>query len=76
VASKEKESQMNELNMSIYTGKNDENKVTLTAAFDTHDEAVAFHNGMAELCNKHSHKGKSVVSTTATNWAGKLLPAR
>lgn len=67
---------MNELNMSIYTGKNEENKVTLTAAFETHDEAVAFHNGLAELCNKYSHKGKTTYSTAVSNWTGKLLPAR
>lgn len=66
---------MNELNMSIYTGKNEENKVTLTAAFDSHDEAVAFHNGLADLCNKHSRKG-SVASNPVSSWTGKLLTAR
>jgi hypothetical protein len=67
---------MNELNMSIYTGKNEENKVTLTASFETHDEAVAFHNGMAELCNKYSQKIKTTDSTAVHRWTGKLLTAR
>ena len=59
---------MNELNMSIYTGKNEENKVTLTAAFDTHDEAVAFHNGLADLCNKYSSKGPATVVQKLLPW--------
>ena len=42
---------MNELNLSISTGKDNENRVVLTAVFSTHDEAVAFHSQVAALCN-------------------------
>lgn len=54
---------MKQLNMAIYTGmdegKADSNKVTLTAAFANHEDAVAFHEDLAELCNQHSMPKKN-----------------
>lgn len=41
---------MNELNLAIYTGKDQSNSVTLTAKFSTHEEAVKFHAAVAEIC--------------------------
>ena len=41
---------MKELNLSISSGTDKDNSVVLTAKFDTHDEAVAFHDGLARLC--------------------------
>ena len=57
---------MKELNMAIYTGKDGENKVTLTAGFETHEEAVEFQHGMAVLCHNFS-KSKS-----PTKWGWRL----
>ena len=45
---------MIELNLSIYTNGQGENKVTLTAAFASHADAVLFHDGLAQLCREHS----------------------
>lgn len=54
---------MKSLNMAIYTGtdegKGESNKVTLTASFGTHEDAVHFHEDLAELCNQHSLPKKS-----------------
>ncbi len=42
---------MKALNLSIYTGLEDTGpKVTMTAEFETHDDAVRFHEGVAKLC--------------------------
>ena len=64
---------MKELNMAIYTGKDGENKVTLTAAFATHEEAVSFHNGLARLAADSSRKPTTIGSLAS--WRGKLLPS-
>lgn len=46
---------MKELTMSISTKKDGgENKVVLTAAFDTHEEAVRFHDRMSSIARQHS----------------------
>ena len=44
---------MKELNLTVYTSGG-EAKVTMTATFETHDQAVAFHDGVARLCREHS----------------------
>jgi len=49
---------MNELNLSISTGK-DNNKVVLTAAFESHLEAVRFHAAVADLCEKANNGPKN-----------------
>ena len=41
---------MKALNLAIYTGNEDGHKVTMSAQFDNHDEAVRFHEGVAKLC--------------------------
>lgn len=48
---------MKELNLSVTTsGSADkDNSVILTAKFATHDEAVAFHDGLARLCRGASN---------------------
>lgn len=49
---------MKELTMSISTKKDGgENKVVLTAAFATHEEAVKFHDGLSSLARQHSDDG-------------------
>jgi hypothetical protein len=63
---------MNELNLSISTGKDDQNRVVLTAVFASHDEAVAFHSQVASLCNTaKSAKAKAAMMTMTAN--SKLL---
>lgn len=49
---------MKELNLSVYTGEKGENKVTMTATFETHADAVSFHEGIAKLCRDASKTGK------------------
>ncbi len=61
---------MKELNLSVYTSRDGESKVTMTSLFDTHGEAVAFHDDLAAVCNKHS-KGMSPANQVR---AGVLLP--
>ena len=48
---------MKALNLSIYTGENNTHKVTMTAEFDSHEDAVRFHEGVAKLCRDSSHHG-------------------
>ncbi len=64
---------MNELNMSIYTGSEGGNKVTLTATFATHDEAVAFHNGLSALCRQSSTKQVPTLMMDKKTWAQHFL---
>jgi hypothetical protein len=45
---------MKELNLAIYTGDKGDNKVTMTATFETHEDAVKFHEGVARLCKDSS----------------------
>jgi hypothetical protein len=45
---------MKALNLSIYTGSNDGHKVTMTAEFENHDEAVRFHETVAKACRDSS----------------------
>lgn len=45
---------MKELNLSIYTNQGGESKVTMTASFESHQDAVSFHEGIANLCKAHS----------------------
>ena len=52
---------MKALNLSIYTGKDDGHKVTMTAEFDSHDEAVRFHEGVARLCHGASVPHRQIV---------------
>jgi hypothetical protein len=65
---------MNELNLSISTGKDDQNRVVLTALFASHDEAVRFHNGLAKLCDGASRT--PAVSNSIASWRGRLIPYR
>lgn len=59
---------MKALNLAIYTGGGDNmHKVTMTAEFDDHADAVRFHEGVAKLC-----KDASVPTPTQT-WARQLL---
>jgi hypothetical protein len=44
---------MKELNLTVFTSGG-EAKVTMLATFETHDQAVAFHDGVARLCREHS----------------------
>jgi hypothetical protein len=53
---------MKELNLSIYTGEKGDNKVTMTASFETHEDAVRFHEGIAKLCQYSSHSQQKTVS--------------
>ena len=62
---------MIELNMSIYTNRQGENKVTLTAAFATHADAVLFHDGLAQLCREHSPPAEG--TTQRASWPARLL---
>jgi pterin-4a-carbinolamine dehydratase len=64
---------MNELNLSISTGKDNENRVVLTAVFSTHDEAVAFHSQVAALCNSAKQKPGTFVEVSKIGKTG-LLP--
>lgn len=57
---------MNELNLAIYTGKDGVNSVTLTAKFDSHDDAVRFHAAVADLC-------RSSVPSNSVPWGVKRL---
>jgi pterin-4a-carbinolamine dehydratase len=60
---------MKGLNLSIYTGAADAgHKVTMTAEFDNHNEAVRFHEGVAKLCKDASH-----ANGHARPWAKQLL---
>ena len=53
---------MKALNLSIYTGNDDTgHKVTMTAEFENHEDAVRFHEGIAKLCRDVSHPAKSLV---------------
>lgn len=55
---------MKDLNLSVTTSSSEDkgNTVVLTAKFDTHDEAVAFHDGLARLCgNSKKSTGRSLV---------------
>ena len=45
---------MKALNLAIYTGTENTHKVTMTAEFDNHEDAVAFHEGVARLCKDSS----------------------
>jgi hypothetical protein len=52
---------MKELNLSVSTGgEGKENTVVLTAKFATHDEAVAFHDGLARLCGNATRPLKRI----------------
>jgi hypothetical protein len=66
---------MNELNLSISTGKDDQNRVVLTAVFASHDEAVSFHSQVASLCNGAKRAGTftpvNVGKGGLLAWAGK-----
>lgn len=53
---------MRELNLSIYTGDKGDNKVTMTASFDNHEQAVRFHEGVARLCRDASAAQKTAVT--------------
>ena len=61
---------MNELNMSIYTGQDGDHKVTLTAAFATHEDAVRFHQGLAALCRNASSPRSIPWSRQLLEWRG------
>lgn len=45
---------MKALNLAIYTGADQGHKVTMTAEFNDHAEAVRFHEGVAKLCKDAS----------------------
>lgn len=46
---------MKELTLSVYTNQEGgTSKVTMNAIFDNHTDAVAFHDGVADLCKRHS----------------------
>jgi hypothetical protein len=57
-----------ELNLTIYTGSDNGNKVTLTAAFASHEDAVRFHDGLARLCREHSPGAGSM-----SGWGKRML---
>jgi hypothetical protein len=62
---------MKALNLAIYTGGTDNvHKVTMTAEFADHAEAVRFHEGVAKLC-----KDASVPTPTMRTWGQQLLGA-
>jgi len=53
---------MKSLNLSIYTGIDEgDHKITMTASFATHEEAVRFHEGVARLCRDASHQTKNIA---------------
>lgn len=58
---------MKALNLAIYTGSDNTNKVTMNAEFASHDEAVRFHEGVSKLCQQHS------LGTQKPQWPLKLL---
>lgn len=65
---------MRELNLSIYTGsgaKEGENKVTMTASFDNHEQAVRFHEGIAKLCRDASAAQRPTVSQLIPKMIGR-----
>ena len=55
---------MTELTLSIYTGSEGGNTVTMTAKFSTHEEAVRFHEGVSRLCQSGTEK---------SHWPMKLI---
>ena len=59
---------MKGLNLAIYTGKDEGHKVTMTAEFDNHEEAVRFHEGVAKLC-----RDSSILPGEQRPWARQLL---
>lgn len=59
---------MKALSLSIYTGSIDAGqKVTMTAEFETHEEAVRFHEGVSRLCRDMSLRPNQPA------WMPKLL---
>jgi hypothetical protein len=59
---------MKELNLTVYT-MDAANKVTMTATFDSHEDAVRFHNQIADVCNNSTPKSQSM----AGSWFAKRL---
>ena len=60
---------MKGLNLSIYTGAADAgHKVTMTAEFENHEDAVRFHEGVAKLC-----KDASQPAGQARPWLQQLV---
>lgn len=72
---------MKELQLSVYTNTKDKDgtsitnslvsTVVLNAKFDTHNEAVAFHDDIAAVCQKHSVTPEMV--SNAKFFGGNLL---
>ncbi len=59
---------MKALSLSIYTGSDEAgHKVTMTAEFETHQDAVRFHEGVARLCRDVSLRREQPA------WMPKLL---
>jgi hypothetical protein len=61
---------MKALNLAIYTGKDDGHKVTMNAEFDSHEEAVRFHEGVAKLCRDTS------PAASSPSWGQRLLTVK
>jgi hypothetical protein len=57
---------MIDLNLSVYTSQGGDHKVTLSASFATHEDAVRFHEGLAELC-------RSASSPRSIPWSEQLM---
>lgn len=70
---------MKELQLSVYTNTKDKegtsnelvSTVVLNAKFNTHTEAVAFHDDIAAVCQKHSVTPEQISNQKF--FGGKLL---